>query len=243
MAGGEHAVRHDLVPELPVGEPDAGVAVVAGVKGPRGGRGQVADVAAPETVAGRQGAGRDTQQPAGCGRPGRAARGCAVAPGLRGARRLEAVRHTSVLLRAAGGQWHIHHTVLRGQLLPGGRIDGGQQRGVDRGRRAPAGHERHRVRVHTARQPPHDGRRVRRADGRVDGRVRRLRVSVRAAPGGRQAVRLGAAGVHSVQRRRQHAGHGAAAVDDDRRAVPTQGARHHGWPSAVAGLLFHIRHR
>lgn len=31
-------------------------------------------------------------------------------------------------------------------------------------------------------------------------------------------------------------------MDDDRRAVPAQGARHHGWPGAVVGLLLHIRH-
>jgi len=239
VAVGQHRVRPDVVPELPVGKPDAGVAVVARVQGPRGGRRQVADVAAPETVAGRQGTGRDPQQPA--GRRQRAH--CAHAPRLHGARRLETVPHTGVLLRAAGGQRHIHNTVLRGQLLPSGRLDGGQQHGVDSGRGAPAGHERHRVRVHTAREPPDDGHDVGRPDGRVDGRVRRLRVGVRPDVGRRQAVRLGAAGVHPVQRQRQHAGHGAAAVDDDRRAVPAQSPRHNGRPGAVAGLLLHIRHR
>lgn len=147
-----------------------------------------------------------------------------------------------MLFRASGGQRHIHNTVLRGELFPSGRLDGGQQRGVDRGRRPPAGDERHRFGVHTARQPPDDGHDVGRPDGRVDGRVRRLRVGVRAAAGERSAVRLGAAGVHPVQRERQHAGHGSAAVDDDRRAVPAQGARHNGRPGAVAGLLLHIRH-
>jgi len=239
VAGGQHPVRTHVVPELPVGEPDARVAVVAGVQGPRGGRRQVADVAAPETVAGRQGAGRDPEQP---GRRQQRVLVRAHAPGLRRARRLETVPDPGVLLRAAGGQRHIHNTVLRRKLFPSGRLDGGQQRGVDRGRRAPAGHERHRVRVHTAREPPDDGHGVGRPDGRVDGRVRRVRVGVRAAAGGRQAVRLGAAGVHPVQRERQHAGNGAAAVDDDRRAVPAQGPRHNGRPGAVAGLLLHIRH-
>lgn len=239
MADGQYPVRPHVVPELPVGEPDAGVAVVAGVQGPSGGRRQVADVAAPQTVAGRQGVGRHPEQ------PGRRLRHRVVrahAPRLHGARRLETVPHTGVLFRASGGQRHIHNTLLRGELFPSGRIDGGQQRGVDRGRRPPAGHERHRVGVHTARQPPNDGHDVGRPDGRVDGRVRRLRVGVRAAAGGRPAVRLGASGVHPVQRERQHAGHGSAAVDDDRRAVPAQGARHNGRPGAVAGLLFHIRH-
>jgi len=53
---------------------------------------------------------------------------------------------------------------------------------------------------------------------------------------------VGAAGVHPVQRQRQHAGHGAAAVDDDRRAVSAQSPRHNGRPGTVAGLLLHIRH-
>jgi len=70
--------------------------------------------------------------------------------------------------------------------------------------------------VYTTRQPPDDGHDVGRPHGCVDGRVRRLRVSVRAAAGGRPAVRLGTAGVHPVQRERQHVGHGSAAVDDDR---------------------------
>lgn len=47
--------------------------------------------------------------------------------------------------------------------------------------------------------------------------------------------------MHPGQRRRQHAGHGAAAVDDDRRAVPAQGPGHNGRRSTVAGLFFHIR--
>jgi len=58
VAGGQHSLRPHVVSELLVGESDAGVAVVAGVQGPRGGRRQVADVAAPETVTGRQGVGR-----------------------------------------------------------------------------------------------------------------------------------------------------------------------------------------
>jgi len=178
VAGGQLPVRPDVVPELPVGKSDAGVTVVARVQGPRGGRRQVADVAAPETVAGRQGTGRDPDQ---YGRRQWVHR--AHAPRLHGARRLETVPNTGVLLRAAGGQRHIHNTVLCGQLFPSGRLDGGQQRRVDSGRRAPAGHERHRVRVHTAREPPDDGHGVGRPDGRVDGRVRRLRVGVRPAVG------------------------------------------------------------
>lgn len=63
MEGGQHPVRPHVVPELPVGEPNAGVAVVAGVQGPCGGRRQVADVVAPETVAGRQRVGRHPEQP------------------------------------------------------------------------------------------------------------------------------------------------------------------------------------
>lgn len=155
---------------------------------------------------------------------------------------MEAVRDPHVLLRAAGGQRRVHHTVLRGQL-PGDRgLDGGQQPGVGRGGAAPAGDERHRVRGHTAPEPAHHGRVVRRADGRVDGRVRRVRVGVRRAAGGRAAAQLGAAGVHTDQRVRQHDGHGAAAVDDDRRAVPAPGARHHGRRGAVARVPVHLRH-
>lgn len=249
MADGVGAVRAHVVPQLPVGEPDAGVAVVAGVQGPRGGRGQVADVAAAQAVAGRQGAGRDTEHAGGGQQRGRRRRRrrrrgrAAAVPGLRGARGVEAVRDTHVLLRAAGGHRRVHHTVLRGQL-PGDRgLDGGQQPGV-RGRgAAAAGDERHRVRGHTAPEPAHHGRVVGRAHGRVDGRVRRVRVGVRRAAGGRAAARLGAAGVHTVQRVRQHDGRGAAAVDDDRRAVPAPGARHHGRRGAVARVPVHLRHR
>jgi len=57
VADGQHPVRPDVIPELPVGESDAGVTIVARVQGPSGGRRQVTDVAAPETVAGRQGTG------------------------------------------------------------------------------------------------------------------------------------------------------------------------------------------
>lgn len=240
MADGVHAVRAHVDPELPVGEPDAGDAVVAGVQGPRGGRGQVADVAAAEAVAGRQGAGRDPQH-AGGGRRGRG-RGAAV-PGLRGARGVEAVRDTHVLLRAAGGHRRVHHTVLRGQLPGDRRLDGGQQPGIRRRGAAAAGDERHRVRGHTAPEPAHHGRVVGRADGRVDGRVRRVRVGVRRAAGGRAAAQLGAAGVHTVQRVRQHDGRRAAAVDDDRRAVPAPRAWHHGRRDAVARVPVHLRHR
>lgn len=147
-----------------------------------------------------------------------------------------------MLFRASGGQRHIHNIVLRGEFFPSGRLDGGQQRGVDCGRRPPTGYERHRVGVHTTRQSPDNGHDVGHPDGVVDGRVRRLRVGIRPATGGRTAVRLGAAGVHPVQRERQHAGHGSAAVDDDRRAVSAQGTRHNGRPGSVAGLLLHIYH-
>lgn len=265
MAGSVHAVRVDVPAELPGGEPDAGVAVVAGVQGPRGRRGQVADVAAAQGLAGRPGAGRDSRrdkrrrqqrgrrqperQRRKRGRPERRRRPwrvrCrvrAATPGFRGAGRVEAVPDPGGLLPVAGGQRRVRDTVLRGELLPGGRLHAGLQRGLHRGGRAAARHERHRVRVHTAHEPPHHGHDVGRVDGRVHGGVRRVRVGVRGAPGGRPAVQLGTVGVHPVQRERQHAGHGAAAVDDDRRDVPAPGARHHGRPGPFAGIFFHIHH-
>lgn len=248
MADRVHPVRAHVVPQLPDGQPDPGVAVVAGVQRPRGGRGQVADVAETQTIAGRQGAGRDpkhAERERGRRRrhrerPGR--RGRATSQRLSVAGRVETVPDPGVLLRAAGGQRRVRHTVLRGELLPSGRLHAGQQPGLDRGRAAPAHHEHHRFHMHTAPEPPHDGRHVRGADGRVDGRVRHVPADVQRAGRGRPAIQLGAAGVHTVQRQRQHAGHGAAAVADDRRAVPAQRARHHGRPGAVARLLFHIRH-
>lgn len=240
MADRRHPVRPDVVPELPVCEPDAGIAVVAGVQGPHHGRRQVADVAEAQDVAGRQRAGRDTEHDERRRRRGKRAQ--AQTERLRGAHRVETVPDTGVLLPVAGGQRHLHNTVLRREFLSNSRHDSGQQLGVHRGRAAQAHHERHRLRVHTAPEPPHDGHDVRVADGRFDGRVRHVRVPVRRARRARPAALLGAAGVHPVQRGRQHAGHGAAAVDDDRRDVPAEGAGDNGRSGAVAGLFLHIRH-
>jgi len=36
VAGGQHPVRHDVIPELPVGESDARITIMALVQGPRG---------------------------------------------------------------------------------------------------------------------------------------------------------------------------------------------------------------
>lgn len=231
-------VRPDLVHKLSVGEPDAGIAVVARVQGPHNGRGTVAHVAQAQGVAGRQGAGGDTEH---AGRV-RGERGRSEAERLRGAGRVETISHSRVLLPAARGQRHLHYTVLRGELLPSGRLHAGLPPGVHRGRHAQADHERHRFHLHTAPEPAHYGGHLGRADGRVHGGLRHVRVFLQLAGNARPAFELGAVGVHTVQRERQHAGHGAAALDDDRRAVPAESPGHNGRRGAVVGLLFHIHH-
>lgn len=232
-----HPVRPNFVHKFFVGELDAGIAVVAGVQRPHNRRGTIADVAEAEGVVGRQGAGGDIEH---AGRVG-GKRGRAQVERLRGADRVETVPDSRVLLHAARGQRHLHNTVLRGELLPGGRLHVGLSSGVDRGRHAQADHERHRFHMHTAPEPAHDGYYVRRPDGRLDGHLRHVRVLLQHAGHVRQAFELGAFGVHPVQRQRQHAGHGPAAVDDDRRAVPVESQGHYGRSGAVVGLLFHIR--
>lgn len=155
---------------------------------------------------------------------------------------METVSNSRLFLRATRSQRHLHYTVLRRELFSSGRFHAGQQSGVDRRRAPAANHERHRVHMHTTLEPPHNGHDVRDPDGYVDGRLRHVRTHVRFAEYGRPAVQLDAAGVHIVQRQRQHVGYGSTAVDDDRRIVPVEGPGHHGRPGAFVGVLFHIRH-
>lgn len=199
MAGSVDPLRDDVVSELLGGKPNAGVAVVVGVQGPGGGRGQVADVAATQGLAGRQGTGRDPEHAKRRQRRKRSRNRGRPVPGLHEAGRVEAVPDPGVLLLVAGGQRHLYHIVLRGQLLPGGRLHVGQQRGLNRGRSAPAHDEHHGLDLHTAHQPSHHGGRLGHADGRLDGGVRHVRVRVRRAARLRAAVQLGAVSVHPVQ--------------------------------------------
>lgn len=237
MADRLHAVRADVIFKLPVGEFDSGIAVVAGVQRPRDGRGQIVDVAPAKNIASRQGTGRGVEH---VGRQ-RRKRVLAENQRLHDADGVETVPHSRVLLLVARGQRDLHNTVLRRELLPSGGLHARQQPGVHC-RRAPATHhERHRFDMHTAPEPPYNGHNVGGTDGRVNGRVRDVRVPVQLAASRRQAVQLGAAGVHFVQRQREHVGHGSPAVDDDRRAVSAESPGHHGRRGAVAGLFFHIR--
>lgn len=220
----------------------AGNAVVAGVQG-QADRGQRRSrVAAPHARRRRRRTRRSAADAEDVARrhPGHEKREILFAP-VRETVRVEAVLNTDSVLSVPRGFGNVRGTLLRCERFPTGRLLRQLLRRLHHSGSGQVDHEHTRRTVHTTLQQEDAGHGFGTGNGRLDGSRRNVRIPLRKPAHRSETTILDPAGLHPAQRLRQHVGHVAAALADDRRTVPAVRQRHHGRRRLLAGVHVHIR--